>query len=114
MKIKLLNSAYKQLHLKNINTLGCYTGKSIKIQSIWIRSFGSNTESNLIKQAKDVKLNNNKVNKFILPSNLVKTMPAGNQKLLQMKLQQLDQTNKLLLHLNKQIEGYPHKKINDN
>jgi hypothetical protein len=31
-----------------------------------------------------------------------------------MKLQQLDQTHKLLLHLNKQIEGYPHRKINDN
>jgi hypothetical protein len=29
-------------------------------------------------------------------------------------LQQLDQTNKLLLHLNKQIEGYPHRKISDN
>lgn len=114
MKINLLNNDYTQLYSKNINTLGL--GKSIKIQSIWIRSFGSNTESNLIKQAKDVKLNNNnnEVNKFTLPSKLVKTLPAGNQKLLQMKLQQLDQTNKLLLHLNKQIEGYPHRKINDN
>lgn len=116
MIINLLNNAMPsgtQLYLKNINTLGL--GKSIKIQSIWIRSFGSNTESNLIKKAKDIKLNNNnEVNKFILPSKLVKTLPAGNQKLLQMKLHKLDQTNKLLLHLNKQIEGYPHRKINDN
>lgn len=113
MIINLLNNTNTQLYSKNINTLGL--GKSIKIQSIWIRSFNSNTESNLIKQAKDVKLNNNnEVNKIILPSKLVKTLPAGNQKLLQMKLQQLDQTNKLLLHLNKQIEGYPHRKINDN
>lgn len=116
MIINILNNALPsgtQLYSKNINTLGL--GKSIKNQSILIISFGSNTESNLIKQAKDVKLNNNNdVNKIILPSKLVKTLPAGNQKLLQMKLQQLDQTNKLLLHLNKQIEGYPHIKINDN
>jgi hypothetical protein len=117
MIIKLLNNANARLYSKNINTLGL--GKSVKIQFNLIRSLGSNAESNLIKQSKDVKLhnnnnNNNEVNKFIEPTKLVKTLPAGNQKLLQMRLQQLDKTNKLLLHLNKQIEGYPHRKINDN
>jgi hypothetical protein len=112
MIINLLNKTYARLYSKNINTLG--VGNSVSIQSIWIRSFSSNTESNLIKQAKDTIKFNNKANKFILPTQLVKTLPAGNQKLLQIKLQQLDQTNKLLLHLNKQIEGDPHRKISDN
>ena len=113
MIINLLNNTYTRLYSKTIKTLGLE--KSIQNQSILIRSFGSDTDSNLIKQAQNVKLNNkNEINKFILPSNLVQALPARNQNLLQMKLQQLDQTNKLLLHLNKQIEDYPHKKINDN
>ena len=64
MIINLLNHANTQLYSQNINTLKCFVGKSIKIQSIWIRNLNSTTESNLIKQAKDIKLNNNKTSIF--------------------------------------------------
>lgn len=69
--------------------------QQVKIQVNWVR-FGSN----LITQN----------NKLILP----KQLNNAQLKLLQMRLAELDQNNKLLLHLNKHIEGYPHKKINDN